>query len=54
MQNYIIMHMNRKVASIRSDGSCTIYNASFITNFKFTDVAVALIGNKAYNTNQGD
>ncbi len=30
MQNYIIMHMNRKVASIRSDGSCTIYSASFM------------------------
>lgn len=30
MQNYIIMHKDRKVASIRSDGSCTIYSASFM------------------------
>lgn len=30
MQNYMIMHKDRKVASIRSDGSCTIYSASFI------------------------
>ena len=30
MQNYIIMHKDRRVASIRSDGSCTIYSASFM------------------------
>ena len=30
MQNYIIMHKNRKVASVRSDGSCTIYSSAFM------------------------
>ena len=30
MQNYIIMHKDRRVASVRSDGSCTIYSASFM------------------------
>ena len=30
MQNYIVMHKDRRVASIRSDGSYTIYDASFM------------------------
>ena len=29
-QQYTIMHLNRRVASIRSDGTCTIYAASFM------------------------
>ncbi|MCR4673201.1 MAG: hypothetical protein K5637_08255 [Lachnospiraceae bacterium] len=30
MNNYIIMHKDDRVASIRSDGSCTIYKSSFV------------------------
>lgn len=30
MNNYIIMHKDKKVASIRSDGSCTIYRKTFM------------------------
>ena len=29
-QQYTIMHLNRRVASIRNDGTCTIYAASFM------------------------
>lgn len=29
-QQYTIMHLDRRVASIRSDGTCTIYAASFM------------------------
>ena len=29
-QQYTIMHLNRRVASIHSNGSCTIYSASFL------------------------
>ena len=30
MQNYIIMHKDRKVASVRSNGSCTVYSRRFM------------------------
>ncbi len=30
MQNYIIMHKDRKVASVRGNGSCTVYNHRFM------------------------
>lgn len=29
-QQYTIMHLNRRVASIRNDGTCTIYAATFM------------------------
>ena len=30
MESYAIMHLDRHVATIRSDGSCTIYYPSFM------------------------
>ena len=31
-QQYTIMHLNRRAASIHSDGICIIYAASFMRN----------------------
>ena len=41
MDNYIIMHKERKVASIRRDGSCTIYAPSFMPYNLYFEKAAA-------------
>lgn len=30
MTPYFIMHLNRRVASVRADGTCTVYYPSFM------------------------
>lgn len=51
MQNYMIMHKDKRVASVRSDGSCSIYRPGFMPYNLYLEEKTDDIGTRVNNIN---